>query len=64
MNTQEIIYNGLTTRQILNRLPLNMIKAHKKEYLENCLFVYKNESKGFNLGYCKLTRDVYIYIYN
>jgi len=57
MNTETKIYNGLSIREIIKNLPKNMIKSHKSDYLQNCIFVYKNEKIGFNLGYCKLTRD-------
>jgi hypothetical protein len=56
MNTETPIYNGLSIRQIILNLPKNMIKLHKIDYLKNCLFVHKNESKGFNLKYCDLVR--------
>ena len=56
MNTDKTIYNGLTIRQILKNLPKNMNKIHKKEYINNCIFVYENEKNRLNLGYCELTR--------
>jgi hypothetical protein len=57
MNTTTKIYNNLSIRQILKNLPKNMIKSHKKQYLQNCIYVFKNEAKKVNLGYCELTRD-------
>jgi len=57
MNTTAPIYNGKSIRQILSNLPKNMIKKHKKDYINNCVFVFKNESEGYNLDYCKLVRD-------
>lgn len=69
MSTTKKIYNGLSIRQIIKSLPKNMIKQHKKQYIKNCLFVYENESKNINLGFCKLTRDannilIKTYLYN
>jgi len=57
MNTNKIIYNGLSIRNILCKLPLNMAKIHKKLYINNCLFVYRNELKKYNLDYCKTVRN-------
>jgi|VirMetMinimDraft_7_1064189.scaffolds.fasta_scaffold08517_3 hypothetical protein len=44
-------YNGLTIEQIENNLPLNMIDLHKKQYIDNCKEVIKNQLSGYNLGY-------------
>lgn len=57
INTNKAIYNGLSIRQILSKLPKNMVKTHKKLYIKNCLFVYENENNKVNLGYCRLTRN-------
>jgi uncharacterized protein YhbP (UPF0306 family) len=57
MTPKAIIYNGYTLTQILNNLPLNMCKMHKKMYISNCFFVFDNEKAGYNLEYCKLTRN-------
>ena len=57
MNTNKVIYNGLSIRSILKRLPFNMVKDHKKLYINNCIFVYKNERTKNNLGFCQYTRD-------
>jgi len=57
MNTQIKIYNNLSIRQILNKLPLGMAKMHKMLYINNCIFIYKNEPNGYNLGYCELIRN-------
>ncbi len=64
MNTLKPIYNRLSIRQILANLPANISKTHRNEYIKNCLFVYKNEPKKFNLGFCKLTRDANFRIIN
>ncbi len=57
MSTTEKIYNGKSIRQILSNLPNGMIKMHKKQYINNCIFVFKNESEGYNLGFCNLVRN-------
>jgi len=49
ITTTQPIYNGLSIRQIISRLHPEMIKQHRKEYLKNCIEVYKNEQSGKNL---------------
>jgi len=57
MNTQNAIYNNMSIRQILKNLPKNMVKCHKQQYIDNCIFVSENESLNYNLGMCKLVRN-------
>jgi len=57
MNTQTKIYNNLSIRQILKRLPLGIKKIHRMQYINNCIFVYQNEMGKYNLYYCQLTRN-------
>jgi len=69
MNTEKIIYNNLSIRKIIYRLPINMSKIHKKRYINNCIEVYKNESKNFNLDLCQSLRNenfnlIKNYLYN
>ena len=69
INTQKPIYNGFSIRQILKKLPVNMVKIHKIQYIDNCIFVYRNEAKKYNLAYCELTRSanfnlIKTYLYN
>jgi hypothetical protein len=50
-------YNGLTLEQIKNNLPPNMAEVHKRQYLDNCKQVIKNEASGFNLDYNEALRN-------
>jgi hypothetical protein len=55
MNT--IIYNGKTFIQIVRNLHPEMIKQHKREYLNRCLEVYSNEKTGYNLDHNQALRN-------
>lgn len=41
MNTETKIYNDMSIREMLNNMPIGMLKSHKKEYIENCIQIYK-----------------------
>jgi len=51
LNTEQIIYNGHSIRSILNNLPKGMIKAHRNEYVKNCIAIFTNVITGYNLDY-------------
>ena len=57
MKTTDPIYNGYSIRYIISNLPEGMIKDHKKEYIKNCIEVYKNELSDYNLDYCNSMRN-------
>lgn len=52
-----ITYNGKTLDEIANNFPPNMADCHREQYLNNCEFVFENETAGFNLDYSQLVRD-------
>jgi len=55
MNTQTIIYNGFTIRQLLANLPKTFHKTERNLYIKNCIEIYQNGN--FNTGYMELIRD-------
>ena len=57
MKTTDPIYNGYSIRYIISHFPKEMIKQHKKDYLKNCIEVYKNEKEGYNMEYCNSLRN-------
>ena len=57
INTEKQIYNGYSIRQILAKMPKNMLKIHKILYIKNCIEVYNNEKHNVNLGLCELIRN-------
>ena len=57
MKTTDPIYNGYSIRYIISHFPGGMIKDHKKDYIKNCIEVYKNELSGYNLDYCNSIRN-------
>jgi hypothetical protein len=58
MNSQTIIYNNKSIRQILSNMPdeLKKFKIHRNMYIQNCIEVYKSESSKTNLNYAELIR--------
>ena len=57
MKTTDPIYNGYSIRYIISHFPKGMIKDHKKDYIKNCIEIYKNEISGYNLDYCNSMRN-------
>ena len=57
INTLQPIYNGYSIRYILGNLPKNMIKYHRKMYIDNCIEVYKCELHNIDINYSKALRN-------
>jgi len=58
MDSQTKIYNGHSVRDLINACnELKMTREHKKSYIRNAIFVYQNEKRGYNLGYCNCVRN-------
>jgi hypothetical protein len=58
MNSQTIIYNNKSIRQILSNMPdeLRKFKIHRNMYVQNCIKVHKSETSQTNLNYAELIR--------
>jgi hypothetical protein len=59
MKSTDKIYNDLSIREILERMPdsLRKFKLHRNLYISNCIFVYECERDKINLEYSSLTRN-------
>lgn len=53
------IYNNLSIREILERMPIKLrkFKLHRNLYISNCLIVYQCEKDKINLGYSNVVRN-------
>lgn len=60
ISSTQIIYNGYSIRQILERMPakLRAFKPHRNLYIENCILIYENENAKMNLEYCQASRNL------
>ena len=59
MNSQTIIYNNKSIRQILSNMPIELktFKIHRNLYIKNCIEIYKSESSKTNLNYVELLKN-------
>ncbi len=51
------IYNGYSLKKIIANLPKTFSTNEKKQYVLNCIEVYKNDKANINQGYNKCIRN-------
>lgn len=57
ININKPIYNGLSLKEIIKNLPKTFTKSEKKQYILNCIEVYKNDKSNINQGLNELIRN-------
>ncbi len=59
MKSADKIYNNLSIREILERMPdsLRKFKLHRNLYISNCIFIYECERDKINLSMSNLYRN-------
>lgn len=57
ININKPIYNGLSLKQIIKNLPKSFSDSEKKQYILNCIEVFKNDQANINQGLNQLIRN-------
>lgn len=64
MNSEKIIYNEMSIRQILNNMPKGILKSHRNEYISNCIEIHRLPGNATLGQHLRFRNIVIIQYYN